>query len=221
MAYIDFISRIHQGTSRNYLQRVTDYDKAACAEVSGKFGEEYFDGDRRFGYGGYRYDGRWRKFAELVIAHYGLKPGDKILDVGCGKGFLVKDLMETLPGLQAYGLDVSEYAIRQGMPEVKDRLRVGTAAELPYGDQEFDFIFSINTLHNLSLIDLFRGLREIERVGKGSAKYIVVDGYRNEREKVNLLYWQLTCKCFYRPEEWEWIFQQTGYRGDYGCVFFE
>ncbi len=221
MSFIDFISKIHKSTPRNYLQRVVECDKAECAAISKKFGFEYFDGDRKYGYGGYRYDGRWRAFAELIIQHYGLKPGHKVLDIGCGKGFLVKDLMEVLPGLDVYGIDISEYAIQNAMPEVKDRLRVGTAAQLPYGNQEFDCVLSINVLHNLLIYDLFTALREIERVCRGKAKYIVVDGYRNEREKTNLVYWQLTCECFYRPEEWEWIFQQTGYQGDYGCVYFQ
>jgi len=220
MAFLDFISGIHKSTKRDYVQRVVEFDKAACAQISKKFGKDYFDGDRQYGYGGYKYDGRWRPFAEKLIDHYGLKTGDKILDIGCAKGFLVHDFRQALPGLEAIGLDVSDYAIANAMPDVKPFLRVGTAAELPYPDHHFDLVVSVNTLHNLYLPDLFKSLREIERVGRRH-KFIVLDSYRNEREKVNLMYWQLTCECFFTPAEWEWIFQQAGYSGDWDFVCFE
>src|SRR5438445_5257486 len=220
MAFLDFISGIHTSTRRDYVQRVVEFDKAACAQISKQFGKDYFDGDRQYGYGGYKYDGRWRPFAEKLIDHYGLKAGDKVLDIGCAKGFLVKDFRQALPGLEAVGLDISEYAIANAMPDVKPFLRVGTAAELPYPDHHFDLVVSVNTLHNLYLPDLFKSLREIERVGRRH-KFMVLDSYRSEREKVNLMYWQLTCECFFTPAEWEWIFQQAGYSGDWDFVCFE
>jgi protein-L-isoaspartate(D-aspartate) O-methyltransferase len=206
----------HKATPRNYVQRVTEFDKAECATISKRFGREYFDGDRRYGYGGFKYDGRWRSFAEKLIGHYGLKPGDRVLDIGCAKAFLLHDFKAALPGLEVAGLDVSEYAIANAMEDTKPFLRAGTAASLPYPDKSFDLVLSINTLHNLYLPDLFRALREIQRVGR-KHKFIVMDSYRNEREKVNLLYWQLTCECFFTPAEWEFIFHD----GDWDFVCFE
>ncbi|MBM3875790.1 MAG: class I SAM-dependent methyltransferase [Verrucomicrobia bacterium] len=220
MAELDFISTVHQATARNYLQRVVEHDKAECAAVAKKFGQDYFDGDRKYGYGGFKYDGRWIPFARQLVAHYGLKPGDRVLDIGCGKGFLVHDFMEVCPGIDVSGVDISEYAVANGMPEVRDRLKVGNAVSLPYPDKSFDLVVAINTLHNLRIYDLEKALREIERVGRGG-KYIVNDSYRTEREKVNLLYWQITCESFYTPPEWEWIFARCGYTGDYGFIFFE
>jgi len=217
---IDFIQQAHQKTKRNYLARVTEADKAECAEISKQFGRDYFDGDRKYGYGGYRYDGRWVAVAEAMVKHYGLKPGAQILDVGCGKGFLVHDFLQAVPGVEAFGLDISEYAVANAMPEVKGRLRVGNAVSLPFPDKSFDLVVAINTLHNLRVYDLERALKEIERVGR-EKKYIVNDSYRDEREKVNLMYWQLTCECFLTPEEWRWIFDKCGYTGDYGFIFFE
>ncbi len=220
MAYIDFILQVHNAAKRNYVARVTEADKAECATISKQFGRDYFDGDRNYGYGGFRYDGRWIPVAKAMVEHYGLKPGARILDVGCAKGFLVHDFMKVLPGSEAYGIDISEYAIQNAMPEVKDRLQVGDALALPYPDKSFDLVVSINTVHNFRAYDLEKALKEIERVGK-QHKYIVMDSYRNEQEKVNLLYWQLTCECFFTPEEWEWFFQKSGYTGDYGCIFFQ
>lgn len=220
MPELDFISGIHKATKRDYLARVLEADKAECATISKKFGQEYFDGDRKYGYGGFRYDGRWKSFAEKLIKHYDLKPGMRVLDIGCAKGFVIHEFKQLMPTIEVAGLDISEYAIANGLESVKPLMRVGNAMELPYPDKHFDLVLSINTLHNLYLPGLFKALREIQRVGRGS-KFIVVDSYRNEREKVNLMYWQLTCECLFTPAEWEWIFQQTGYDGDWDFVCFE
>ncbi|MBI2839861.1 MAG: class I SAM-dependent methyltransferase [Acidobacteria bacterium] len=220
MAYVDFIMNVHRSTTRDYVGRVTQHDKAVCAEIACQFGKDYWDGERHLGYGGYRYDGRWRSVAEAMARHYGLKPGASILDVGCGKGFLLYELAQVVPGARVAGIDLSGYAIENAKPEVKPYLTVGTAARLPFPDHAFDFVVSITTLHNLYIPDLFSALNEIERVGK-AAKHVCIEAYRNEREKMNLLYWQLTCRAFHTPEEWEWIFEQAGYTGDYSYIVFD
>lgn len=220
MAAVNFIQPIHRATPRDYAGRFAGEDKAMCAEVAKAFGREYFDADRKYGYGGYEYDGRWRPVAEAMIEHYRLAPDAKVLDVGCAKGFLLHDFAQLLPNAEVAGLDISAYAVSHACADVKDRLRVGTATSLPYPDKSFDLTVSINTLHNLRLPELEHALREIERVTKKS-KYVVMDSYRNEREKVNLLNWQLTCECFFTPAEWEWVFDQCGYSGDYEFIFFE
>ena len=220
MPYIDFISSLHKKTQRDYLGRVNEYPKAEAAIVARRFDRDYWDGDRKFGYGGMRYDGRWRSVAEEMAKHYELESGQRILDVGCGKGFLLYEFTQVVPGLEVTGLDISEYAIANAKEEVKPRLQVGHAHELPYEEQTFDLVISINTLHNLYCFDFERALREIERVGK-SNKYVCMESYRNEEEKVNLMYWQLTCECFFTPEEWEWWFQKCGYGGDYSFIYFE
>lgn len=222
MAYIDFISPLHTATKRDYLARVNDleYPKARAAELAFKWDVEYWDGDRRTGYGGMNYDGRWRKVADLMVRHYGLKAGDKVLDIGCGKGFLLYDITQIVPGLEITGLDISRYALDHAKPEIKDRLVEGHASNLPFDDGEFDFVFSINTLHVLSCYDLDRALREMMRVGKNH-RYLCVESWRNESEKANLLYWQLTCRAFFAPDEWDWWFRQTGYTGDHSFIYFE
>lgn len=220
MACVDFITKVHTSTKRNYVERVVEYDKAECAAVAKQYGKDYWDGDRKYGYGGYRYDGRWRAIAEKMAQHYGIKSGDKILDVGCGKGYLLYEFTQAVPGVEIVGIDISEYAIQNAKEEVKPFLRAGNAVDLPFPDKNFNLVVSILTLHNLYNYELRQALQEIERVGKQD-KYIVVESYRNEEEKVNLLYWQLTCQSFYTPQEWEWFFKESGYTGDYGCIFFE
>ncbi len=222
MAYIDFMSPLHKATTRDYLARVNDpdYPKAKAAALAKQWGYDYWDGDRRICYGGYRYmPGRWAPVARAMVDHYQLKPGDRVLDIGCGKGFQLFELTQVLPGLQVRGLDVSTYAIEHAHPEMKALIDHGTAASLPYEDQSFDFVFTINTLHNLHNRDLEAALREIERVGK--RKYICVESYRNETEKANLLYWQLTCEQFNSPDDWQWWFDTTGYGGDHSFIYFE
>jgi len=220
MAYVDFLMKLHSSTKRDYVQRVLEVDKAKAAELAIQYGKEYWDGDRKHGYGGYKYDGRWRPVAEALVKHYKLTNDSSILDVGCGKGFLLHEFSQLLPGVRIAGIDISEYAIENAKEEVKPSLKVANANHLPYADKSFDFVISITTLHNLYNYDLYLALKEIERVGKGQ-KHIIVETYRNEREKVNLLYWQLTCRSFYSPKEWEWFFEQAGYRGDHSFIWFE
>lgn len=221
MAEIDFVGVLHSGTKRDYVARVVEHDKAECATVAKQWGADYWDGPRQFGYGGYRYDGRWRPVAEAMTRHYGLKPGHRILDVGCGKAHLLYEFTQVVPGIEVVGIDISEYGIAHAKEEVKPFLEVGLAQRLPFADASFDFIVSLNALHNLYLPDLFAAVREIQRVGRSAAKYILVESYRNEREKANLLYWQLTCEAFLTPQEWAWIHRECGYDGDHGFIVFE
>jgi protein-L-isoaspartate(D-aspartate) O-methyltransferase len=222
VAYVDFLSAHHKSTKRDYLSRVTDpeFPKAKVAALAKQWGVDYWDGDRRTGYGGYRYDGRWRTVAQSLADHYQLQPGQRVLDVGCGKGFLLHDLTEVVPGLEVAGLDISSYALDNAKPEVQPFLTQGSAVKLPYPSESFDLVISLNTLHNLYCYELDLALRELQRVGR-QHRYLVVESYRNEEEKANMLYWQMTCEMFCTPREWEWWFAHTGYTGDHSFIYFE
>ncbi len=220
MAYRDFVGLIHKSTPRDYVARVTQRDKAEVADLALKWDYDYWDGSRETGYGGYKYDGRWRKVADAMVQTYGLKPGMRVLDVGSGKGFILHDFTEACPGIEVAGIDISAYGVEHTMESVKPFCQVANATKLPFPDDHFDLVISINTLHNLYNYELWAAFKEIERVSRGG-KYICVEGYRNEREKVNLMYWQMTCRAFHTPQEWDFVFKQTGYTGDHEFIFFE
>jgi ubiquinone/menaquinone biosynthesis C-methylase UbiE len=195
-------------------------DKVFCVNKAKGYGKDYWDGERRFGYGGYRYDGRWKSVAEALIKAYDLKENASILDVGCGKAYLLYELKQLLPKAEVAGFDISEYAIEDAKTEVGDHLFVHKAeAPYPYDENSFDLTISINTLHNLELFGLKRALQEMERVGKN--KFLCVESYRSEQELFNLQCWALTCESFFSPKAWIWLFAEFGYSGDYEFIFFE
>ena len=220
MCYIDFVSDLHKSTKRDYVARVISDDKAECSTVAKKYGYDYWDGDRKYGYGGYYYDGRWRSVAEKIAKHYKLQAGQRVLDVGCGKAFLLYELTQVVPGLEVVGIDISEYGIQNAKEEVRECLQIAEAQNLPFEDNSFDLVISLTTLHNLKIFDLKKAVQEIERVSRGNS-YIMVESFRNDKEEVNMLYWQLTCASYYSVEEWEWLYKEWGYTGDYSFIFFE
>jgi len=214
----NIITPLHIKTRRDYAGRMTN-EKAACMKIAKEYGKDYWDGDRKYGYGGYHYDGRWAPVAQALIATYHLSSSSKVLDVGCGKGFLLYELKNLLPGITVKGLDISSYAIENAKQEVKSCLFVHKAQDpYPFSDKEFDLVFSNTTLHNLYAHELKSALHEIERVGKN--KYITMESYRNEQELFNLQCWALTCNSFYTPQEWAWLFKEFGYTGDYEFIYF-
>jgi len=216
---LDIVTPLHTATSRDYLGRMQD-DKVACMKIARQYGRQFWDGDRRYGYGGYRYDGRWAPVAERLVQQYGLRPDASILDVGCGKGYLLFELQKLLPGARVVGFDISAYAIEHAKEEIRGGLFVHRAQDpYPFRDDEFDLVISLATLHNLAVQDLHAALTEIDRVGRRG--YLVVESFRNEKELFNLQCWALTCEAFHRPESWRWLFDRWGYRGDYEFIYFE
>ena len=219
---IDFISSLHKSTKRDYLARVNDkdYSKDAAAKLAKKWGNHYWDGSRKINYGGYKYiKGRWTNVIKKLCKFYNLKDNAKILDVGCGKGFFLKDLKDYNNTFKVYGVDISKYAIKNAHPSIKSSIKLSNANKLKWKKNYFDLVVSFNTLHNLHNYDLLDSLKELERVGKN--KYLVVESYRNEKEKMNLLYWQVTCEAFCTPKEWKWWFKRAKYNGDYSFIYFK
>lgn len=201
-------------TKRNVAERgqtKTEEDR----RIARQFGFDFFDGDRRHGYGGFNYMPRfWQPVAPTFQQHYGLHAGHSLLDVGCGKGFMLHDFALLIPGLVVEGIDVSAYVIEHAIEDMRAHVQVADAKRLPFGDKSFDVVVSINTIHNLARAECGQALREIERVARRGA-FITVDAYRSEEERERMLAWNLTAQTILHVDEWKAFFAEVGYTGDY------
>lgn len=202
---------------RNLSQRSESRSQDIIAE-SKKYGQMYFDGPRDYGYGGYRYDGRWKSVAVDIIEHFNLVQGSRVLDVGAAKGFLVKELLDL--GIDAYGVDVSEYAVMNCHPDVVGRMHVASADHLCFPDQSFAAVLAIDVIHNLPRQRAAVALREVQRLSKGRA-YVRVDSYRTPKEKEIFEGWVLTAEYHGYPQEWLQLFSEAGYSGDYSWTIIQ
>lgn len=205
----------------NYPKTKRDLDKRVIEKseedrrIARQFGKDFFDGDRRRGYGGYNYHSRfWQSVVPTFQEFYGLTSESSILDVGSGKGFMLYDFMQLIPGIRVAGVDISEYAIANAKEEVKSFLQVANAKELPFEDKSFDLVISVTTVHNLDREDCKEALKEIERVSR-KYKFITVDAYRDEEEKKRMDAWNLTALTYMHVDEWKKFFEEAGYTGDY------
>ena len=196
-------------------------DKVYCSKIAKKYSKEYWDGDRKFGYGGYKYiPGRWKPVAKKLIKTYKLNSKSKILDAGCGKGFLLHEIKLLEPGIEISGFDISEYAIKNSHKNVTQNIfHHDIKKKFPFKKNEFDLVISIGCLHNLKVFHLEKALNEISRVGK--KQYVMVESFRNDKELFNLQCWALTAEAFLHVSEWKWIFKKFNFKGDHEFIFFE
>jgi SAM-dependent methyltransferase len=216
---LNIVTPLHKRTKRDYVARMVD-DKVHCMLKAKEYEKDYWDGDRRYGYGGYRYDGRWKVVAEGLIERYQLAPKARILDVGCGKGHLLYELKQLLPEADVTGFDISEHGLADAPEPIRPHLfRYRAQDRYPWGDKQFDLVMSLGCLHNLRVFELETAVREIERVGM--QKYVMVESYRNELEQFNLQCWALTAEAFFDTAEWIWLYRHFGYTGDYEFIYFE
>lgn len=214
-----FVTPNHLKTKRNYIQRMNN-DKIFSMKKSKKYSFDYWDGDRKFGYGGYRYiKDYFKPLAIKLIKTYKLTNHSSVLDIGCGKGFLLFEIKKILPGIKIIGLDNSNYALQKSKSEIKKFLFKHDAKKsLSFKNQSFDLVISINMIHNLKIPDIEVCLKEIERLGK--QKFICFESYRNEEEQFNVYCWALTAETLIDTDGWKWIFKKCNYSGDYEFIFF-
>lgn len=193
------------------LKEKTEEDRI----IARKFDKEFFDGDRKTGYGGFEYNPKyWENVIPTFKEYYNLDKNSKILDIGCAKGFMLYDFHRLIPGIEIHGIDISEYAINNSKKEIKESLQVGNAINLPFKDNYFDLVISITTLHNLNKTDMQHALNEIKRVSKKHA-FITLDAYSTDEEKKAMEAWNLTALTVMHVDEWTKFFEEVGYNGDY------
>jgi len=217
---VNITTSLHESSKREYLSRMLD-DKVNCMKIAKQYDKNYWDGERRYGYGGYSYmPGRWKPVAEALIQKYNLINDSSVLDVGCGKAFLLYEMKLLLPGLRVVGFDISKHGLADAKEDIRNSLFIHRAQDsYPFKDGEFDLVISLGCFHNLRIFELEKALTETERVGKQG--YIMLESYRNELEHFNLQCWALTCESFFDHEEWPWIYEHFGYKGDYEFIYFE
>lgn len=212
----------HIATKRNYLERMLD-EKIKCMEVAKKYNHKYWDGERKFGYGGFEYIESWNKeIIKKLDRYYDLSGSKNILDLGCGKCFLLHDLFNLNNNLNLFGIDISVYAKKKSKIPKKDYFKIidlNNYKKLPYIDNYFDLTISSGLLHNLYLPNLIKTLQEIDRISKRS--FIMVESYRNETELFNLQCWALTCNSFFHVDEWSWLFKHYLPNTEYEFIFFD
>jgi SAM-dependent methyltransferase len=183
--------------------------------IARQFGRDFFDGDRRHGYGGFNYHPRfWQPVVPTLKEHFGLAMGSSLLDIGCGKGFMLHDLAELIPGMIVKGVDISSYAIDNAIEDMKPHIQVANATDLPFPDKSFDVVISINTIHNLDREECKLSLQEIDRVARKGA-FVTVDAYHTDDERKRMLAWNLTGRTIMHADEWKAFFAEAGYTGDY------
>ncbi len=217
---LDIMNPNHKKTKRNYISRMMD-SKVNCMIEAKKYGKNYWDGPRKYGYGGYKYiEGRWLPVARKIIKKFNLNNKSKILDVGCGKAFLLLEIKKILPRITLVGFDISKYAIKKSPEEIKKYLFYHKAQnKYPFKSKQFDLAISTGCFHNLKINELKFALKEIQRVSKKS--YVMVESYRNEKELFNLQCWALTCQSFFSKSEWLWIFKEFKYNRNYEFIYFD
>ena len=199
---------------RNLDKRLLD-KSPEVVKVAREFGEQFFDGDRKFGYGGFGYNAKyWENVVKDFVEYYNLPSNAKILDVGCAKGYMLYDFKRQFPQMQMFGIDISKYAIENSHPEVKNYLQVGNAKKLEFEDNYFDLVISINTIHNLELEDCITSIKEISRVSKVNS-FLTVDAFKSDEEKERMFKWNLTAKTIMSVSDWKETFKKIGYDGDF------
>jgi SAM-dependent methyltransferase len=206
---------------KNYPQSKRNTSERASVKneeirkIAREFGEEFFDGDRAYGYGGFSYNPKyWNPVIPTFQEYWNLDSKSSILDIGCAKGFMIYDFINYIPDLNIKGIDISNYAIENSKEEVKNLVTVGDAKSLDFEDNSFDYVISINTIHNLKKNECFIALKEIQRVSRISS-FITVDAYNNDEEKKRMFDWNLTAKTIMSTSEWIDFFDEAEFTGDY------
>ncbi len=215
-----YLQNNHKKTKRNYLKRIND-SKVDCIKIAKKYGYDYWDGLRKYGYGGHYYiKDYWKSFAIKLIKAYKLSNNSKVIDLGCGKGFLIYELKKILPDLSIVGVDLSKYAIKNAKKEIKENLiRLDLRSKIPFKTKEFDLAISLATFHNFDLSELEVAVNEMNRIAK--KKYLMVESFKSDKQRHNLQCWALTAETLISIKDWQWLFKKLSFNGEYEFILFD
>ena len=182
--------------------------------IANRFDEEFYDGKRINGFGGYEYDGRWKIFLKKIIKKYKLTKNSKVLDIGSKKGFFLKDLQDMVPGIKVYGIEDHKYPILKSMKEVKSKIQfIDSFKNMKFKKNSFDFVHAHNSIYIYNLRDIVQIIKKISYISKKS--HITIPAYINDAERLKFLKWTLTGTTFLHKKEWKKLFQHIQYKGDY------
>ena len=220
MAEVNFFLKTHNSSRREYIKYMNN-EKPLCMSIAKKYSKDFFDGERKYGYGGYKYiPDRWNDVVQNIKNYYSLNNDSKILDAGAGKGFFIKDLKDSINSSHIYGFDISKYAVENCHDDIKKNFFVHDIRnQLDFEDNYFDLLTCFGVLHNLKIFEIKETIKEFNRISK--KQYIWVESYRSDLELFNLQCWAKTCESFFSPDEWTWIFKEFEYKGEYEFIFFE
>ena len=218
MKILNLITKNHKKTKRKFIERMVD-NKIEAMRVARLYEYDYWDGKRRYGFGGYDYiQDYWTPVAKKLIKKFKLTNKSRILDIGCGKGFLLFEIKKILKNITIEGVDISKHAIKNSKKEVKKYLKKIDINKYKFKGK-YDLIISINTLHNLEIDDLSKVVKKIVKFSKNS--YIAVEGYRNIEELFNLQCWALTANTFFSKNEWIWFLRNLNYNRNLEIIYFK
>ena len=201
-----------------YFKKKTSVNRVVKRSLKNKliaWGEdqEYYDGDRNNGYGGFNYDGRWLKLLPRIIKKFKLNNNSKILDLGCKKGFIMKDFKILLPKAKVYGIEDHKYPIENAEIEIKKNITFSKYYNIPFKDGYFDFVIGFSSIYKYNFADVVKTLKEINRVAKKSL--ITVGSYSNNKEKEVFDKWTLLGTTVLHKKEWQELFKLVKFKGNY------
>jgi len=178
-----------------------------------KLDKSYYDGNRNDGYGGFKYDARWLKILPKIIKKYKLSNNSKILDLGCKKGFIMKDLKILLPEAKVWGIEDHVYPIKKAEKEIKSKIILSKYYKIPFKKNHFDLVIGFSSIYKYNFHDVIKIIKEIKRVSKKS--FFTVASYSSEKEKVIFDNWTLLGTTILSKKDWKKLFKILDYKGDY------
>ena len=177
--------------------------------------KDFFDGNRNYGYGGFKYDGRWKKIAKKIANEYNLDNKSSFLQLGCEKGFLLHDLKNILPNLKIRGLETSDYAVNNSMEDVRKYIsKTKNYINLEYEENKFDFILALGVVYTLNLSDAIQCLKEIQRISKGKS-FVILASYETIQDYWLFRQWTVLGSTILLKNDWIEVLNHVNYTGDY------